>query len=909
MILRAAAIAFVLLLGGCSFFDEERPYAGPSVREAIASAKPVLSANEERAPVAERAEVLAMYERVASALADRAARYRVERRIAELKLAQAAEGESPDAYAQAIESLEAAARDTDSPGDAALISYQLARAHDMTGNAEAVATNLDDMIAYGTDPALVAEARFRRAETRFSAGDYAGARADYSLVAASDSSYAIHAKYMQGWATFKEGNLAAAVDAMTDTIASLHGNDARNRTEQELLDDAVRMSVIALDAEGGAQSLAARMEALGNPDWQLVLYRGLGEWYREKERFSDAAQVFETFVANNPFDPSAPAFDLERIETWKQGGFSLDMASEQLRFVERYDKASEFYARHGDDALAAYHDTLESWLAELASRAHANAQDSGKASDYLLAAAWYARYLFNFDGAPGSDDKLFLMAQARLEAGASRPALAAYGTLEARYPSSAHALEAAYARVSILEAMAKRGEYVTAEERIDADLAFFEHYPEDPRAASVLASGATLLFGNTRYEEAAAAAATALAANLQGPGRETAERVLAHSQFELGAFDLAEQGYRGLLESKDDDAIRERLLASIFKQGEAAEATGDLHSAIAFYDELSNVAPQSRIAIDAAYDVAGLYEQSGDLEHAADALVKFRDVHHTSPLVSEVPMRLVAIYERLEHFDQAANELLAITNASDGAPEVARQALYRAGELFLTANDTAMAINTFRDYAHRYESPLPERMEAMQHMDELYEKTGEAPKRRFWQRKKVAAYEHAAPGDITDRVRYLAATSAFALASDAVHEFKQIRLVAPVEKSLAKKQKAMKTAIDALQKSAEMGEASIANAATFEIGSIYQSLATSLIDSERPRGLSKLEESQYEILLEEQAYPFEEQAIDIHAANLARARSYGFDDWSDRSLEALGELVPARYKRDPIEVPRVSTIY
>ncbi len=68
-----------------------------------------------------------------------------------------------------------------------------------------------------------------------------------------------------------------------------------------------------------------------------------------------------------------------------------------------------------------------------------------------------------------------------------------------------------------------------------------------------------------------------------------------------------------------------------------------------------------------------------------------------------------------------------------------------------------------------------------------------------------------------------------------------------------------------------------------------------LMDSERPPGLAGEALEQYNILLEEQAYPFEEQAIALHEANIARINTGLYDSWIEKSMQQLAVLVPARY--------------
>jgi Flp pilus assembly protein TadD len=67
--------------------------------------------------------------------------------------------------------------------------------------------------------------------------------------------------------------------------------------------------------------------------------------------------------------------------------------------------------------------------------------------------------------------------------------------------------------------------------------------------------------------------------------------------------------------------------------------------------------------------------------------------------------------------------------------------------------------------------------------------------------------------------------------------------------------------------------------------------------SERPAKLSADEREQFDALLEEQAFPFEEQAIAIHEANAKRTLDGVYDDSVRRSYQALAEMSPARYAK------------
>ena len=81
------------------------------------------------------------------------------------------------------------------------------------------------------------------------------------------------------------------------------------------------------------------------------------------------------------------------------------------------------------------------------------------------------------------------------------------------------------------------------------------------------------------------------------------------------------------------------------------------------------------------------------------------------------------------------------------------------------------------------------------------------------------------------------------------------------------------------------------------------------MNSERPKGLSALELEQYNVLLEEQAYPFEEQAIALHEANAHRTAEHIYDDWVKQSFAALTKLLPGRYAKTEKGEAYVDAIY
>src|SRR6185295_8816551 len=149
----------------------------------------------------------------------------------------------------------------------------------------------------------------------------------------------------------------------------------------------------------------------------------------------------------------------------------------------------------------------------------------------------------------------------------------------------------------------------------------------------------------------------------------------------------------------------------------------------------------------------------------------------------------------------------------------------------------------------------------------------------------------------TDRTRYLGATATLALAQPAAEDYRKVELVEPLKQSLQTKKAKMEMALQAYAAAAEYGVADVATAATYQTAELYSDFGKALLSSQRPKKLSKDELEQYNVLLEEQAFPFEEKAIELHEANAKRTTAGIYDKWVRESYAALSKLRPGRYDK------------
>jgi hypothetical protein len=205
-------------------------------------------------------------------------------------------------------------------------------------------------------------------------------------------------------------------------------------------------------------------------------------------------------------------------------------------------------------------------------------------------------------------------------------------------------------------------------------------------------------------------------------------------------------------------------------------------------------------------------------------------------------------------------------------------------------------VDTYKRYIGMFPKPMEQAMEARNKLALIFAKTGREDDHRYWL-KEIIRRDKDAGAASTPRMHYLAAKSAFELAKPALQSYQQVKLVRPLKQNLKRKKQKMQEAVDAYTSAADYGIAEITTASVYWLAEIYSEFGQALMGSERPPGLSDEEREQYDILLEEQAYPFEEKSINIHETNVGRVSEGTYDEWIEKSFNKLKTLSPIRYAK------------
>ena len=800
------------------------------------------------------------------------------------------------------------------------VLYQMSRAYDEIGQPDEAMEVMDRFVSEYPHSRYVDEVHFRRGEYHFVRRGYRDAEAEYNAVIrmGSSSSYYELSLYKMGWALYKQQFYDEALDNFVTLLdyqksVGYDFDEHEDNDDQHRVTDTFRVVSLSFSNLGGPEIVDQYFSEKGHRSYADKIYSNLGEFYFAKLRYDDAASVYRSFIGLNPYHKRSPHFSMRVVEIFVKADFPLLVVEAKKDFANLYALESEYWNRHDIDSAPDVSGYLKVNLTDLAGHYHAHYQDKSlvaeKVANFDEAHRWYRQLLGSFPAEEETPQINYQLADLLLENEDFSIAAHEYEITAYEYGDHEQASAAGYAAVfsyrQELDRATGARKRDVKELTVESSLRFADTFIEHEQAPIVLGAAADDLYEMKDFARAIESASKLIARYpTSDPDlRRAAWAVVAHSSLDTAEYQAAEHAYANVLELTPEDdesrpAVIDSLAASIYKQAEQANLLQDYRAAANQFLRIKVLAPTSSIRTGAEYDAAAALMNLEDWTMAAGVLEEFRTSHPEHALQNDATKQLAHIYREDGQLARSAAEHERISLEADDE-ELSREALLTAGDLYDEANAMSDAIRVYEQYVETYPRPLDHAVETRKRLSDIYKEQSDYS-RYYAQLEAIIIVDGGAGLDRTDRSRYLAAGAALILAEQLYDQFAGLELKQPFEESLAQKQTRMDSALAALEKLVDYEIADVTTAATFYMAESYRNFSAALMNSERPEGLTAAEESDYELVIEEEAWPFEERSIEVHEANFKLLAAGIYSPWIQKSLDELAVMMPGRYAKNEI---------
>ncbi len=787
------------------------------------------------------------------------------------------------------------------------ILYQLAKAHEQKGDIEQSVNILNRLIKKFPKSPYYIEAQFRIGEAAFTQGDYVTAEDSYTEVISSKKNELYYEKstFKRGWARFKQNFYIESID---DFISAILFHDFEQyktlaESEKSQYTEYYRSIGLAFAYAGGIEPLQEYLK--NNPETRLnyQIYSSISNIYLKQERYSDAASLLEQFIKDKPDSKNIPYAYLKIMAIWNKGSFTDKLNHSVNQFYTAYNPSSRYWKQKNTDKNInkSISKSLKKYILQMSGNYHKLYQKNKNKDNLKNAMLWYTRYLTHYQAYVRKDNTNYLYAELLASANKNKMALKYYEI--AAYDNDLILNKnAAYATIIFTNKLYKKYKNKTyLNKHIQYSIRYGDLYPNDSRTTKIAIHASQLAFTNKQFAKAIQLT-DILSETKDNKLEYTSKIIVAQSFFNLGKFSQAETIYTDLIQNlkgskKAKRNIENGLALAIYKQAETAKLAGNIPEATKHYSRISDTVPRSEIAATGLYDAVALLMSKKIWSKAITAMEKFQTLYPQHKLNIKLSKNLSVAYLQSNQNIKAAQEFEKIASSGNDQ-ELKKTALWQAAELYEEKKNYTSAIRSYKKYAKTYKKPFSQNMESMQKLVVLNTIINKPKVSSYWQNQIVKKDKRASNKQKTARTKYITSTTLLAFARSKDRLYRKYKLVHPLQKNLRRKKKAMQQAVRLYGRASVYKLSETSTEATYAIAAIYNDFSKALLKSEIPKNLSTDEQEQYKILLEDQAFPFEEKAIEFYEINMEHIKNNTYNDWVKKSFSNLKTIFPVRYNRD-----------
>jgi tetratricopeptide (TPR) repeat protein len=705
------------------------------------------------------------------------------------------------------------------------------------------------------------------------AGRYSDARELYRKAAeGSELATVDAARYMLGWFRFQGGDAAGAAGELSRQLS----DPAFRCGEPSPFEQAILALSVRAWRESPLENLRLYAPVREGTCGGRLLLLSLAMDEEKRGEAGRAALVYEVLAERFAGDDVAPGYEKKSVEALLKAGME-DQAFTRILLLEgKYGPGTKWAESRTPEVREKAQQELGDMLKSISERKFAEGVRSGDRKAMVAAKTGMERFFAAKEGERTDEDADLKLkwAVASLKAGDRQTGIAILGELAERGDDSIGERAAVlYAETTIAAYERKEDTAELAERSASLLLARF---PSEKAAG--LAYRAAAAFLSASEFDRAIRMAEEIEKNKATPKPVLDDARLVHAESAINRNDFVLARNQadmvlGVPTGEGKPGFRERarnlfILASL-KEIEAKTGAEDWNGAGMMLEELGRRFPDVPEASQYILRAFRSYRLGGEKEAAARTGMLFLDKYPKRKEAVEIAGAVGPYLIDRGEPGQAADLYASVAERfpkSEEGPDL----LFHAARLDTENGNLEAAAKRFSSYRGRYPNPRWKSVYATLSIGLFAWKRGDVRtairETEGGIRQMDAGLEKDAPGEIFE----LGGRARTALGEYWAEQFRKLKLVAPLEKNLAIKDRFFQRALALFEKASEESPIEIAITASQMSGDLFLEFGRSILDSQRPKGLKENEIAIFEEGLKERARVFFENGLAWYVGALDR---------------------------------------
>lgn len=738
------------------------------------------------------------------------------------------------------------------------------------------------------------EASFRAGESYFETGQMAEAVEAYGrMLNFPRSVFYEKALYKLGWAYYKVNDFKRAIDTF---LVIMDRKVENGDNESTLKEEALFGVAQAMSRFKDMNQAVEHLKSKGVKDYTYAILTRLADFFSEEGRYESALPVLTHLAESFPDLPSRPFIYEKMGLIYDRMGNEKQAAIVMKELMDKHNPDTLWYKKNCAEGKCEKIDELVSnTVLNILKAQHLRGKKEDNA-DVLTGVAKGCRQLIVYY--PKSQNLKvvnLLLAEALFDAKMYADAVKEYEQAARLYPQGRERGEIAYYSIltyEILFLKAEKGK----EKIIDSVKQVVETYKNDLRESEKLDKALFKLSDIYAQGGLYNMARETLSLLLEGGTPLLAYQKMAELALLEKNPAAAEGLYVKIVEMSDEPTYKEELARIRYDIAEGQLKEGKQEEAVAMYNRAFTTYPKSRVGEASLLKMSSIYVKAGDRRKIKDAaklmFLIFPDSVNTISLLVESGY---AIWKEdpkaAARFYEDALSVIAALNKKGRVSFDARKLILSTSGLYEDSKDYNKVEELLTKYLEIVKPGMEEEAEIRLKLANAQFMTKKKAK-GFENLKKILDMEGSADIGFVAKARLM-------LAKDKQESYLTVKLTQPFEETLKKKSDLLEDLITDYSQITKYKILELQAEAFFQMGVVFENFKDSILQAERPADLSKEELSEYTFLLEEKAYPYEDQAVKAYEKSLKTGRMYrGSREWVENSITRLAAQKPALYKRE-----------